>query len=465
MGGRRLAFLVKEGTTLKAAIYARVSTHEQVENYSIEVQLERARSYCESKGWTVYDEYVDAGYSGATLERPDLQRMLDDLDKIDVVLVYKLDRLSRSQRDTLTLIEDYFLKNNIEFVSITETIDTSTPFGKAMVGILSVFAQLERETIMERLRFGHMKRVQEGYRVPGGNYDPAGYKRENGELVIKDDEAEHIRVAFDLYEQYHSITKVQKRLKEMGFTVWRFRRYRDILSNPLYCGYVSFAGELYKGRHEPIITEEQFERVQELLARHRGHNAHKAKESLLSGLLVCSRCGEMYVSYSTNDQKSNGKKYYYYICKARRFPSEYDKKCMNKNWNRKKLDKLIINEINNLILDKRLEEKEVRKIDYTQQIKKVDEKIERLLTLYVDGNIDKALLDKQIEKLNREKEELVQQKILQDKQLRSTITADQLKQYAIDLDQADFATRQAVVQKLIRCIYIDGENVEIEWNF
>ena len=138
---------------------------------------------------------------------------------------------------------------------------------------------------------------------------------------------------------------------------------------------------------------------------------------------------------------------------------------MNKNWNRKKLDKLIIDEISNLIADKRLEEKEVRKIDYTQQIKKVDEKIERLLTLYVDGNIDKALLDKQIEKLNREKEALVQQKILQDKQLRSTITADQLKQYAIDLDQADFATRQAIVQKLIRCIYIDGENVEIEWNF
>lgn len=447
---------------MKAAIYARVSTHEQVENYSIEVQLERARSYCESRGWTVYDEYVDAGYSGATLERPDLQRMLDDLDKIDVVLVYKLDRLSRSQRDTLTLIEDYFLKNNVEFVSITETIDTSTPFGKAMVGILSVFAQLERETIIERLRFGHIKRAQEGYRGMGGNYDPAGYKRENGELIIKEDEAEHIRLVFDLYEQYHSITKVQKRLKEMGQPVWRFRRYRDILSNPLYCGYITFAGEIYKGRHDPIITKEQFDRVQMLLSRHKGRNAGKAKQSLLSGLLVCGRCGEMYVSYISNDK---GKKYYYYTCRARRFPSEYDEKCMNKIWNRQKLEKLIIDELNNLVVDKRLEAKEAPKVDYTKQIKKVDEKIERLLTLYIDGNIDKALLDKQIDKLNSEKEALIQQKILQDKQAKSTITAEQLKQYIIDLNTTDFSTRQAIVQKLIRRIYIHGEDIEIEWNF
>jgi len=447
---------------MRAAIYARVSTQEQIENYSIEAQLESLRAYCKSKGWTIYDEYVDPGYSGSNMDRPDLQRMLSDLDKIDVVLVYKLDRLSRSQRDTLTLIEDYFLKNNIEFVSVTETLDTSTPFGKAMIGILSVFAQLERETIIERMRIGHLKRAQEGYRGMGGNYDPAGYKRENGELVIKEDEAEHIRLVFNLYEQYHSITKVQKRLKELGQPVWRFRRYRDILANPLYCGYITFAGELYEGRHEPIITKEQFDRVQALLSRHKGRNAGKAKQSLLSGLLVCGKCGEMYVSYISNDK---GKKYYYYTCRARRFPSEYDEKCVNKIWNRQKLEELIIGELNNLVVDKRLETKETPKVDYTKQIKKVDEKIERLLTLYIDGNIDKTLLDKQIEKLNSEKEALIQQKILQDKQAKSTITSEQLKQYIIDLNTTDFSTRQAIIQKLIRRIYIQGDDIEIEWNF
>ena len=123
---------------MKAALYMRVSTQEQVENYSIEAQRERLEAYCKSKGWKIYNSYVDGGYSGATLDRPALQQMLSDLDHIDVVVVYRLDRLSRSQRDTLTLIEDYFIKNGVDFVSITETLDTSTPFGKAMIGILSV---------------------------------------------------------------------------------------------------------------------------------------------------------------------------------------------------------------------------------------------------------------------------------------------------------------------------------------
>ncbi|MEH7533560.1 MULTISPECIES: recombinase family protein [Bacillus cereus group] len=120
----------------KAAIYIRVSTQDQVENYSIEVQRERIRAYYKAKGWDIYDEYIDGGYSGSNLDRPDIKRLLNDLKKIDVVTVYKLDRLSRSQRDTLELIEEHFLKNNVDFVSITETLDTSTPFGKAMIGIL-----------------------------------------------------------------------------------------------------------------------------------------------------------------------------------------------------------------------------------------------------------------------------------------------------------------------------------------
>lgn len=132
---------------MKAALYIRVSTREQIENYSIPSQKERLEAFCKSKGWDVHDFYIDGGYSGSNTDRPDLQRMLSDIKNFDVVVVYKLDRLSRSQRDTMELIEDKFLKNDVEFVSITETIDTSTPFGRAMIGILSVFAQLERISI------------------------------------------------------------------------------------------------------------------------------------------------------------------------------------------------------------------------------------------------------------------------------------------------------------------------------
>jgi site-specific DNA recombinase len=452
---------------MKAAIYIRVSTQEQVENYSIESQRERLEAFVKAKGWITYETYIDGGYSGSNIERPALQKLLKDLHKIDVVVVYRLDRLSRSQRDTLSLIEEHFLTNNVDFVSITETLDTSTPFGKAMIGILSVFAQLERETITERMRMGLVKRAEAGLRVMGGDYDPAGYKRNEGLLELVPEEAEHIQKAYDLYEQYHSITKVQKRLKELGYSVWRFRRYRDILANRLYCGYVAFAGKYYKGLHEAIITEEQFERVQKLLSRHKGSNAHKAKASLLSGLIICGNCGEGYLTYQSKDKVIKDKYYRYYICRARRFPSEYDEKCMNKIWNYKKLEELIIREIENLATKKEVTEKEVTQINYNTLLKKVDNKIERLLTLYIDpdSNFSKDLLDKQVAKLDEEKRRIYELKEIQENQLQNSISSDQLQQYKIDLSAADFPTKQAIVQKLIEQITIYGDDVEITWTF
>lgn len=452
---------------MRCALYCRVSTQEQTENYSIEIQKERLEAYCNSKGWEIHDYYIDGGYTGANIDRPALQRLLLDLDKIDAVLVLKLDRLSRSQRDTLTLIEEYFLSNGVEFISITESLDTSTPFGKAMIGILSVFAQLERETIAERMRGGQIKRAENGFRVMGGNYDPSGYSRVNGELVIKEDEAKHIQLVFNLYEQTHSITKVQARLKELGEPVWRFRRYRDILSNKLYIGYVKYSDEYYKGRHEPIISEEQFYRVQVLLSRHAGKNAHKAKESLFSGLITCSWCGEYYHTYQTKQKLTSGEEvvYRYYLCRAKRHPSEYEEKCNNKTWNYKKLEEIIVEEIKSFVLNKQVEEDVgVKLVDYDKLIRKVDEKIRRLLPLYAEGIIDKNHLDEQITKLNAEKNSYFEKKEQQETRTHSAFTKEQLEQLAIDLLSTDFQTRQSIVQKLIRQIYINDENIEIEWN-
>lgn len=434
---------------MRAALYLRVSTQEQVENYSIESQRERLEAYCKSKGWAICEIYIDGGYSGSNMERPALQQMINDLNNIDAVVVYRLDRLSRSQRDTLTLIEDHFLKNNVDFVSITETLDTSTPFGKAMIGILSVFAQLERETIAERMRMGHIKRAEEGLRGMGGDYDPAGYTRSEGKLILNKEESEHIKLAFNLYEQYHSITKFQKALKKMGLEVWRFRRYRDILSNKLYCGYIKFADKYYIGQHEPIISEEQFERVQILLNRHRGHNAYKAKQSLFSGLIVCGCCGESYVSYHTKNSKTNSV-YRYYMCRARRFPSEYPTKCDNKTWRVEGIEELIINELKLLSISKEINNRSEKEIDYNKLIKKIDEKIDKILGLYVEGTIGKEALDRQVKNLNDEKEQLIDLKLQNDRQKGIVITKKSLDQYVIDLSKVDFDAKQAIIQKLIK---------------
>ena len=129
-----------------------------------------------SQGWSDYELYADPGFSGKNLERPAIQKLIKDCEdgKIDTVLVFKLDRLSRSQKDTLYLIEEVFNNNEVGFISVRESFDTTTPFGKAMIGILSVFAQLERETILERTRIGLKKRAENGY-WRGGGKTPFAY--------------------------------------------------------------------------------------------------------------------------------------------------------------------------------------------------------------------------------------------------------------------------------------------------
>ncbi|MBO1910351.1 recombinase family protein, partial [Microvirga sp. 3-52] len=236
----------------RVALYSRYSSNAQDGNYSIEIQTERMEATCKSKGWIVGDYFSDAAYSGANMDRPDLQSLLSRLDEFDVIMVYRLDRLSRSQRDTMELIQDYFLKNGKAFVSVSETLDTTTPFGMAMIGILAVFAELERATITERMQAGIQKRVQSGYRQLGGNHMPTGYKRgPESTLIIDDQQADKVKRIFDLYEKFHSITVIQRKLKEEGYAGRRFTTIRQILSNRLYIGKVSYKGEEYEGVHEP----------------------------------------------------------------------------------------------------------------------------------------------------------------------------------------------------------------------
>ncbi|WP_367084832.1 recombinase family protein [Bacillus thuringiensis] len=314
------------------------------------------------------------------------------------------------------------------------------------------------------MRMGHIKRAESGLRGNGGDYDPSGYTRENGYLIIKTDEAKHIKRVFDLYEQYHSITRVQEVLKEEGYPIWRFRRYRDILSNILYIGRVTFAGKEYEGQHEPIISSEQFKRVQVLLERHKGHNTHKAKQSLLSGLITCSCCGENYVAYSTGKSKDvKSKRYYYYICRAKRFPAEYEERCMNKTWSRKKLEDVVISELKSLTEEKKQTHKKEKKINYEKLIKDIDKKMERLLDLFMNTtNISKNLLEQQMEKLNLEKE-----KLLLKQQRSGESLSREVALTAIDdlFETLEFKEKQIIINNFIEQIYINNENVEIIWRF
>ena len=195
----------------KVALYIRVSTDAQFEEgYSVDAQKEMLSAYCISKGWKTYEFYIDGGFTGSNIERPAMQRMIDDVKqgKIAAVVVYKLDRLSRSQKDTLYLIEDVFNPAGAAFTSLNENLDTATPMGRAMLGIMSAFAQLERETIRERTRMGMKERVKEGLWMGGGR-TPFGYDYDRNLGVLKPNaDAETVRRIYALYLAGYSAARI-----------------------------------------------------------------------------------------------------------------------------------------------------------------------------------------------------------------------------------------------------------------
>lgn len=325
---------------MKAACYIRVSTEHQLDNYSIAEQQERLQAFCKAKDITIQKIYTDGGYSGGNLQRPALQQMLSELDLFDLVIVYKLDRLSRSQKDTLFLIEDYFLSHHVNFISVCENFDTTSPLGRAMIGILSVFAQLEKEQITERFTMGRIGRAKNGY-YHGGSTAPTGYDYINGKLVINEAEANQIRVLFERFRQGYSIHNCWKYMHSHYVTKygnWKSESLiRNILRNDIYIGRVKFQKKSYPGIHTPIISESLFYEVQEMLENHTKQTSSLPfqRKTLLSGLLYCGQCGARF-------HGEHGK----YSCYSRtKSCPKYivDPNCRNKKW--------AISDLNSLIID------------------------------------------------------------------------------------------------------------------
>lgn len=294
----------------RVAIYTRVSTQEQAkEGYSIAAQRDKLLAFSKAKDWIVNDIYVDDGYTGTNLERPALKRLLNALENTDVILVYKLDRLSRSQRDVLFLVEEKFLENAVDFVSILEAFDTTTPFGRAMLGILAVFAQLERDTIIERSKLGKERRAKEG-KWRGGPV-PLGYDYAKGGLKINEYEASIIRQIFEKYIDGLGMDSIAKKLNSKGyrskqngkFTASKIKVY---LNNPIYAGLIPYKDKTFIGSHKSLIDIDTFNLTTALLEK-RSSSFRKTSNALLGGLLICGECGaKMFMRKIKN--------YSYYTC-------------------------------------------------------------------------------------------------------------------------------------------------------
>jgi site-specific DNA recombinase len=289
---------------IRAVGYARVSTDEQAEQgISIPLQKSRITSYCQAKGWHLEGFYVDDGYSGKNLERKDMPRLIDDskTKNFDIVVVVKLDRLSRKQRDIMYLIEDVFTPNTIEFASVTENFDTTTSMGRAMLGIMAVFAQLERETIVERVLSAKEEAAKQG-RFGGGDapygYDYDKTKNKDEKRLMPSERAETVQLIYDLYTiDKHGFKMIANILNEKristpkGSKKWDHSCVRFILGNPHYIGYVHRCGIKYPGKHKAIIPREQWDEAQEMMKSRYRPRPTKDPNNLLTGIIWCAECG------------------------------------------------------------------------------------------------------------------------------------------------------------------------------
>jgi len=359
----------------QCAIYTRVSTDLQAEKEfsSCESQEEKIRSFIKSQNdWQAYKVYSDAGYTGANTNRPALQELLGDIkqNKIDVVLAYKIDRLTRSPKDFYQLIE-VFDKYQTDFISITERFDTSTPAGRLLRNIMLTFAQFERELTSERTKDKLLERAKKG--MWNGGSVPYGYERKNKKLIINQKEAEIVRMIFETYIETGSINELYDLLKEKNIKNRQEKTFSKahlalILRNVAYTGKIKYAGQIYQGIHQPIISEELFEIAQKTHKR-RIRKFRIYRDFLLGGLIRCKECGYAMSACFTNKHR-NGKlkRYYYYRCTC--INKKGWQACSTQEVSAERIEKYILENLERISLDKNYIENLVFKLNHESKSSK-----------------------------------------------------------------------------------------------
>lgn len=318
---------------IKCAVYTRKSTDEGLEKdyNTLEAQRDAGLNYIKSQvyqGWeAVPDHYDDGGYSGGNMKRPALQRLLEDVcaGKVNMIVVYKIDRLTRSLVDFAKLIE-ILDKHHCSFVSVTQQFNTADSTGRLMLNVLLSFAQFEREISAERIRDKFSASKKKGMWM--GGVVPLGYDVDNRKLVINPKEAKVVKFIFDTYLAQRSELKTCRLVNEAGYITksWICKTGKEcggkkfthntlssLLRNPIYAGKINNHGELYDGQHEAIIPYEIWKKVQHIKKTNVRNRFGQAsmKHSLLKGFIECGLCGHAMTPASS---KKGGKYYDYYKC-------------------------------------------------------------------------------------------------------------------------------------------------------
>ncbi|MCH8673209.1 cassette chromosome recombinase CcrB [Staphylococcus lugdunensis] len=371
--------------------YIRVSTERQVEGYSIEGQITQIEQYCQFNGYELVDIYADRGISGKSMNRPELQRMLNDAKngKLDCVMVYKTNRLARNTSDLLTIVEELH-RQNVEFFSLSERMEVKNSTGKLMLQILASFSEFERNTILENIYTGQHQRALEGYYQ--GNL-PLGYNNipdNKKELMINQHEANIVKYIFESYAKGHGYRKIANALNHKGYVTKKGNPFSIsavtyILSNPFYIGKIQFAKYkdwndkrrkglndkpvIAEGKHTPIIGKNLWDKVQ---ARKKQVSekpqVHGKGTNLLTGIIHCPQCGApMAASNTTNTLKDGTKKRIrYYSCSN--FRNKGSKVCSANSVRAEVIEKYVMDQILEIVKSDKVLKQVVERVNQDSQI-------------------------------------------------------------------------------------------------
>ncbi len=416
-------------------------------------------NYAKAKEYTEYEYYVDGGYSGKDLNRPAIQKLISDCKsgKIDCVFVFKLDRISRSQKDTLYLIEEVFNKYNVGFISIRENFDTTTPFGKAMIGILSVFAQLERETILERTRIGIQKRAESGLWRGGGKI-PFAYDYDStlGILVPNKERVEKLHNMISLYLDGLSFNKLES-IFGMDES-----KISQIILNRTNLGIVPYKGQEFIGQHEAVISEETYNRLIETVKMR--SKTRTERHYLLSGKIYCGKCGAKY------RYQKWGKRLICYCYSQQKSKPKFIKNpnCQNKRWDSFEIEAAVLKCLFAMALDEnlfsinyKLTEVNVLK-EYENRLEKLQKQIENLVNFIAD-DIAVEVTKKRLENLEIEKETLEKEiSDIKSKEEENINKLDILKNLKSTWLNMTFDEQRLIIEHIVDKVIVTNNNIDIK---
>lgn len=371
--------------------YIRVSTERQVEGYSIEGQITQIEQYCQFNGYELVDIYADRGISGKSMNRPELQRMLNDAKngKLDCVMVYKTNRLARNTSDLLTIVEELH-RQNVEFFSLSERMEVKNSTGKLMLQILASFSEFERNTILENIYNRQHQRALEGYYqgnlTLGYNNIPDNKK----ELMINQHEANIVKYIFESYAKGHGYRKIANALNHKGYVTKKGNPFSIsaityILSNPFYIGKIQFAKYkdwnekrrkglndnpvIAEGKHAPIISQELWDKVQSRKKQvSQKPQVHGKGTNLLTSLIFCEKCGATYAASTTTNTLKDGtkKRIRYYSCSN--FRNKESKVCSANSVRADVIEKYVMDQILEIVKSDKVLKQVVERVNQENQV-------------------------------------------------------------------------------------------------